>query len=79
MLIYPSRYYHSGRNLPFPGIDLKGLENLEVYLPIVAIAISFYVPLAGRFGAPGKDRPAYKARQRSEGGTVSCLCLLFSL
>jgi hypothetical protein len=55
MLIYPSRYYHGGRNLPFPGIDLKGLENLEVYLPIVAIAISFYVALAGRFGARGKD------------------------
>jgi hypothetical protein len=55
MIIYPSRYYHSGRNLPFPGIDLKGLENLEVYLPIVAIVISFYIALVGRLGARGKD------------------------
>jgi hypothetical protein len=55
MIIYPSRYYHGGRNLPFPGIDLKGLENLEVYLPIAAIAISLYVALASRLGARRKD------------------------
>jgi len=53
MIIYPSRYYHGGRNLPFPGIDLRGLEQtMEVYLPIMAIVISFYVALAGRLGAP---------------------------
>jgi hypothetical protein len=51
MFIYLSRHYHSGRNLPFPGIDLRGLENLEVYLPVAAIGISFYVAFARRLGA----------------------------
>lgn len=55
MIIYPSRYYHGGRNLPFPTIDLKGLENLEVYLPVAAIAISLYVAFAGLFGVRGND------------------------
>jgi hypothetical protein len=55
MIIYPSRYYHRGRNLPFPGIDLKGLENLEVYLPVAAIGISLYIAFAGRLGARAKD------------------------
>ena len=52
MILYPSRYYHRGRNLPFVGIHLKWLENFELYLPIVVALISLYVALAPRL----KDR-----------------------
>jgi hypothetical protein len=48
MILYPAKYYHRGRNLPFPRIGLIGLENLADYLPIGIVAISFYVVLAGR-------------------------------
>ncbi len=41
-IIFPARYYRRGRNLPFPGIHLKGLENLGVYLPIAITGISLY-------------------------------------
>jgi hypothetical protein len=42
IILYPSKYYHRGRNLPFPGIDRRGLDNLAVYLPIAAIIIAVY-------------------------------------
>ena len=54
IILYPARYYGRGRGLPFPGIYLKGLENLEIYLPIVVIGVSLYVALARHLGARGK-------------------------
>lgn len=77
MIIYPSRYYHGGRNLPFPGIDLKGLENLEVYLPVAAIAISLYVAFAGLFGARRND--AVGSRSMSEQKKWQGFLLTFAL
>ena len=55
IVLYPARYYHRGRNLPFPAITLIGLENLEIYLPIVVIAISLYVAAARRLSTSDKD------------------------
>jgi hypothetical protein len=40
MIVYPSRYYHRGRNLPFSGVYLHGLENLGLYLPILIALLS---------------------------------------
>jgi hypothetical protein len=77
MVIYPSRYYHGGRNLPFPGIDLKGLENLEVYLPVAAIAISLYVAFAGLFGA--RNNHAVSSRSDSEEKKWHGFLLMFAL
>jgi hypothetical protein len=54
IILYPARYYGRGRGLPFPGIYLKGLENLEIYLPIVVIGVSLYVAVARHLGARGK-------------------------
>ena len=48
IVFYPAKYYHSGRYLPFPGIDMKGLENLGVYLPIAITIISLYALAARR-------------------------------
>ena len=38
LILYPSRYYHRGRNLPFPRIGPRSFENIQVYLPIAAVA-----------------------------------------
>jgi hypothetical protein len=55
IVLYPARYYHRGRNLPFPAITLIGLENLEIYLPIAVIAISLYVAVARLLSTSDKD------------------------
>jgi len=46
IILFSVRYYHRNRNLPFPGISLKTLDSLEVYLPIVVVGISLYVAVA---------------------------------
>lgn len=54
IIIFPARYYHRGRNLPFPGIDLKGLENLGVYLPIAIAGVSLYALVERRVRAAAR-------------------------
>jgi hypothetical protein len=40
---YPSKYYHRGRNLPFPRITLKGFDTLNIYvLPVVGV-LALYI------------------------------------
>jgi hypothetical protein len=55
MILYPAKYYYRGRNLPFPAIDLYTLEDLGIYLPIMIVAATLYVAVAGYFGMAGKD------------------------
>jgi hypothetical protein len=50
IVLYPSKYYHRARNLPFPALSVRGLENLGIYLPIAIGGISFYA-LTRRRGA----------------------------
>jgi hypothetical protein len=45
IIIYPGKYYHRGRNLPFPTIRPKSLETFSIYLPLVIIPLSFFVSL----------------------------------
>jgi len=47
LIKYPSTYYHRTRNLPMPGIHLKSLDNIAVYLPIVIVAFSLYFGIRG--------------------------------
>ena len=49
IILYPSRYYHRGRNLPFPRVGPRSFENIQVYLPIAVAGISLYVAAAQRF------------------------------
>lgn len=42
VILFPRRYYFAGRHLPFPGMTLKELENLGIYLPLAIAAISLY-------------------------------------
>jgi hypothetical protein len=46
IFIFPSKYYHRARNLPFPGIHLRSLHNFAIYLPIAAVGVSAYTVLA---------------------------------
>jgi hypothetical protein len=55
MIVYPTKYYHRGRNLPFPRINRNSLENLGIYLPVAVAAVSFYVAFAARLGVRKKD------------------------
>jgi hypothetical protein len=43
IVLFSVRYYHRTRNLPFPGIYPKSLENIEIYLPVVVACASLYV------------------------------------
>lgn len=48
IFLYPTKYYSHARNLPFPGIHLRTLESLAVYLPIIVIGILLYQLIAHR-------------------------------
>ena len=52
MILYPARYYHRGRNLPFPGVHVHSLENLGIYLPIAIAGLSLYAGVAAYLRAP---------------------------
>lgn len=43
VILYPLKYYHRGRNLPYPAISLGNLDSLSDYLPIAIVGISLYV------------------------------------
>jgi hypothetical protein len=43
IIIYPTRYYAQARRLPFPAVFGKWLYNLEIYLPLVTVAIAVCV------------------------------------
>src|ERR1700722_13958540 len=42
IILFPGKYYARARNLPFPPLSVRGLENLGIYLPIAIAGISFY-------------------------------------
>ena len=43
VVLLQSRNYQRGRSLPFPGLHLKTLDVLAVYLPILVITLCVYV------------------------------------
>jgi hypothetical protein len=47
IIVYPGKYYRRARTLPFPGVHLRSLENVAVYLTIVLAAIALYVGIHG--------------------------------
>lgn len=66
IILYPSKYYHRGRNLPFPGISRGRVGNLEIYLPIAAISISLYVAVAANFRGRGDARLNFQDRSEEQ-------------
>ena len=55
VFIYPGKYYYRGRNLPFPGIHLKGLDKLGVYFAAAIICISLYIAVTDRLRTSKMD------------------------
>lgn len=68
LVIYPARHYHSGRNLPFPGIRLKTLDNLIIYLLLLIIAFAWYA--AVRELREGKEDEVARARPKAASATA---------
>lgn len=52
---YPSQHYRASRSLPFPGIHLKTLDNLGVYLPVLIALLSIATILVNRPSIRRKD------------------------
>lgn len=75
IILFPSKYYYRGRNLPFPGINLRGLENLEIYLPVAIAAVSLYC-LTTRRTQPGDQDQDNVAGERPWQGVVITFTLL---
>jgi hypothetical protein len=63
IVLFPHRYYFRGRNLPFPEISWRGIENLGIYLPLAIAALSLYVLIDRR------SRSAETGEARVEGVT----------
>jgi hypothetical protein len=51
IILFPGKYYARARNLPFPPLSIRGLENLGIYLPIAIAGLSLYGLVKLRFGA----------------------------
>lgn len=51
IILFPGKYYARARNMPFPPLSVKGLENLGIYLPIAIACIALYGLLKLGFGA----------------------------
>jgi hypothetical protein len=77
IVIYPSKYYHRARNLPFPGIHLKTLDNLGIYLPVVIIGISLYVAVAR--GSRVSEKDAFRSPGIPEEQTWRGFLITFGL
>ena len=60
ILLFPGKYYARARNLPFPPLSVRGLENLGIYLPIAIAGISLYgLVKLGFGGSPGRSGGAF--------------------
>jgi hypothetical protein len=55
IILFPGKYYARARNLPFPPLSVRGLENLGIYLPIAIAGISFYGLVKLGFRAGGNN------------------------
>jgi hypothetical protein len=60
IILYPAKYYHRGRNLPFPRIHLNNFGDLGIYLPIAIAGISLYVLVAQRSRAPSDNASKFQ-------------------
>lgn len=42
IVVYPSKYYYAGRNLPFPHVHRQNLDDIVVYIFLLLMAVSFF-------------------------------------
>jgi hypothetical protein len=66
VVLFPSKYYHRARNLPFPAVTLKGFDNFAVYLPIALVGISLYAVVAGLLRMRGHEGSAQSKSEEQQ-------------
>ena len=71
VFIYPGKYYYRGRNLPLPGIHLKGLDKLGVYFAATIICISLYIAVTYRSRTSRMGASTATAKQRLRGFLIT--------
>jgi hypothetical protein len=49
IILYPSKYYHAGRKLPFPPITVKQFDNAVIYSIILLVVIALWISLTWLF------------------------------
>jgi 4-amino-4-deoxy-L-arabinose transferase-like glycosyltransferase len=49
IILYPSKYYHAGRNVPFPPITLRQFDNAVIYSIILLIGVALWISLPKLF------------------------------
>ena len=77
IILYPSRYYHRGRNLPFPRFGPRSFENIQVYLPIAVIGMSLYVAASKVFSTrSNRPDPSRVSEKKTLGGFLVTFALL---
>jgi len=74
-ITFPGKYYYRSRNLPFPGIGFKSLDNLAIYLPIPIIGLSFYSLTIRLFRSRGVE----EAESPHEGRRLNAFLFGFAL
>ena len=66
VVLFPSKYYHRARNLPFPAVTLEGFDNFAVYLPIALVGISLYAVVAGLLRMRDHEGPAQSRSEKQQ-------------
>ncbi len=60
-------YYHRARNLPFPTITLKSLDNFAIYLPIAILGVSLFAIVTNYLKEKDNGASAYTKLQNQRG------------
>lgn len=77
IILYPRTHYAQGRHLPFPGIHLKHLDNLGIYLPLAIVGLSLYAVFLGWFGPDPGGSP--KSAQSIDRLKIRNFLIVFSV
>jgi hypothetical protein len=75
LFIHP-RYYYLARNLPFPGINLRGLDKLGVYFTAAIICFSLYIAVTDRLRTSKMDASNPSTAKQGRGGFLITFGLL---
>ena len=67
VIFFPSHYYHRARNLPFPTITLKSLDNFAIYLPIAILGVSLFAIVTNYLREKDNGASAYTKLQNQRG------------
>jgi hypothetical protein len=77
IITYPSHYYHRSRNLPFPRVGFRRLDDLACYLPIPIVLAALYSLLSSARQLKVRvPEPADKSRESLRRGFMIVFSIL---